>query len=205
MLEHNNYSEYISNLSYDELVQIANRIDKEKYYERYALIMSKIDELGKSNDYKIEKERKEKETEEELHQYLFGFISLVIILGFELFVNSIFNNQSIYLQISRFTFIVITALCFSIPSYKDVGNDKKGLIQIALGSIAFTFVIGVIPRIVEKGYQAGIDLALLEEGIFIPYSRAAFSIKSNFIVPLGYGFAMWALWCICLNTLRKKR
>jgi hypothetical protein len=73
------------------------------------------------------------------------------------------------------------------------------IIQVLAGSIVFVFVISVVPRMVEKGYQAGIDLALLKEGIFIPNNSSTFSIKSNFIVPVSYGIEIWSLCCAGLK------
>lgn len=204
MFDKKNYSKYIKHLTYYKLVDTVNKIDKDKYPEKYGLLLNRIDQVDKSVKFIEEKTRKDKETEEKLTQYAFGFFSLGVILTFEFVTNSIFGQQTIYQQVSRFLFIIISAFCFAIPSYKNIDGDKKGISKVTLGSLVFAFVVGVVPRIVNSGLQSGVDLVLLRGGVFIPNNSGTFSIKSNFIVPVGYGVAFWALSCAFLNEIHKK-
>jgi len=197
------YFEYINKLNYDDLIDIRNHLDREKYPVKYEIVCKKITSFESDKEFLKAKESKGKEFDSKATRLVTAIGTLVAIIAFEYISKRIFPESETSQQIGRIVFLFSVTFCVAVKTRKDFVSSLKTLNSVALIGIGISLVIGVLPRLIESGLEPAINLMLLRENMLFSPDGITYTFKSNLIVLFGYSFTCWGSWCVLLNMYKK--
>ena len=197
------YYAYISQLNHDDLIDIKNHLDCEKYPEKFKAVSEKLKERESDKEFIKKKELQEKEFKSKATTFATAIGALVTIVVFEYLIKLVFSESATSRQIVRIVFILAVTYYVANKTRKDFDASLKTLKTLALTGIGISLFVGVLPRFIESGLEPAINLMILRENMLFSPKGIAYSFKSNLIVLFGYVFACWGSWCVLLNIYKR--
>ena len=186
------------------MLDVIRYIDKDKYPERYALVIQRLKLLEKEQSHPEPDNANEKD-HNKIKEYFIGTVLIGALIGFEFLLSIVFKNHVLAKQLCRAAFILLSTYIAAIKT-EIASESKSGFLLSQLLNIGcmFSIVLGFFPRLLESGLDKAVDLVLLKENLIFSWNGYNMSLKANFFLLCGYLLISWGIWGKVLSHFDKK-
>ena len=112
------YYAYVSRLKHHDLIDIKNHLDREKYPEKFKIVIEKLKELESDKEFIRKKELQDKEFKSKVSTFATAIGALVTIILFEYLLKLIFPESATSRQIGRIVFLLSVTFYVAIRTRK---------------------------------------------------------------------------------------